>query len=83
MYSGPESSPTMIPTSFDFTGGQFLLYHCTLCNNLDATGTFTGSVNTVPTPEPQSALLLFVGILCLFVVRTHQNRKRSLINSVV
>jgi hypothetical protein len=84
LYSGPESSPTMIPASFDFTGGQFLLYHCTLCNNLDATGTFTGSVNTVvPTPEPQSVLLLFVGVLCLFAVRIHQNRKRSLTNSVV
>jgi hypothetical protein len=55
LYSGPESSPTLTPTSFDFTGGQFLLYHCTFCNNLDATGTFTGNVNALSTPEPRSA----------------------------
>jgi hypothetical protein len=79
MYSGPESSPTMIPTSLDFTGGQFFLYHCTLCNNLDATGTFNGSVNAVSTPEPQSGLLLFVGILCLFAVRIHQNRLKKIV----
>jgi len=26
LYSGPESSRTLMPTSFDFTGGQFLVY---------------------------------------------------------
>jgi hypothetical protein len=83
LYSGPENAPTLLSTSFDFTGGQFLLYHCTFCNNLDATGTFTGNVNAVATPEPQSALLLIVGFFCLFAVRIYQNRKRILASTVV
>jgi hypothetical protein len=75
LYSAPESSPTLIPTSFDFTGGQFLLYHCTMCNNLDATGTFSGTATAaVAMPEPSSALLVFLGTLCLLTVGTLQKR---------
>lgn len=66
LYSGTENSPTLIASSFDFTGGQFRLYHCTTCDNLDASGTFSGTVNAVVTPEPSSALLLVLGILSLF-----------------
>jgi hypothetical protein len=78
LYSGPESSPTLTPGSFDFTGGQFLLYHCTTCDTLDATGTFSGTVNVVATPEPGSAVLLIFGTLCLFAVGFHQKRLRPL-----
>jgi hypothetical protein len=77
LYSGLESSPTLIPASFNFTGGQFLLFHCTFCDNLDASGTFSGSVNPVKTPEPASALFLFLGTLCLFTVGIHQKRLRT------
>ena len=76
LYSGLESSPTLIPTSFDFTGGQFLLYHCTLCDNLDAGGTFDGKVSVVATPEPASALLVVLGIFCLFTGRFQLKRLR-------
>jgi hypothetical protein len=76
LYSGPESSPTLIPGSFNFTGGQFLLFHCTFCDNLDATGTFSGSVNEVAMPEPGSALLLWLGTLCAFAVGFRQKRLR-------
>jgi hypothetical protein len=68
LYSGLESSPMLFPTSFESSDGQFLLYHCTFCNDLDATGTFTGNVNAVATPEPGSAWLFLVGIFCLSVV---------------
>jgi hypothetical protein len=79
LYSGPEGSPTLIPTtSFDFTGGQFTLFHCTFCDNIDASGTFSGTVNAVATPEPASALLVFLGILCIFAVRFHLKLLRSL-----
>lgn len=78
LYSGLESSPILDPASFSFTGGQFLLYHCTFCDNFDATGTFTGEVTTVPTPEPQSALLLLVGMLFLLPARVYQSRQRTL-----
>ena len=78
LYSGPESSPTLIPGSFNFTGGQFLLFHCTFCDNLDATGTFSGSVNEVAMPEPGSALLLWLGTLCVFAVGFQQKRLRPL-----
>ena len=82
LYSGLESSPTLIPASFDFTGGQFLLYHCTLCDNLDASGAFDGSVNTVvATPEPASALLLLLGIFGVFALSFHQRRLSALIRS--
>jgi hypothetical protein len=75
LYSGPESSPTLIPSSFDFTGGQFTSL-CTTCNNLDATGTFSGTTTAVvATPEPSSALLLFLGTLCLFTVGILQKRR--------
>jgi hypothetical protein len=77
LYSGPESSPTLIPTSFDFTGGQFLLYDCTTCNNLDATGAFSGTVTAVVAPEPSSALLLVLGILCLFTLGIRQKPLKS------
>jgi hypothetical protein len=76
LYSGPENSPTLIASSFDFAGGQFRLYHCTTCDNLDASGTFSGTVNAVVTPEPSSALLLVLGILCLFTVCFHQKLLR-------
>jgi hypothetical protein len=82
LYSGLESSPMLFPTSFEFSDGQFLLYHCTFCNDLDATGTFTGNVDAISTAEPESALLLFVGIFCLFAVCIHRNRTRSLTSSV-
>jgi hypothetical protein len=78
LYSGLESSPTLDPAAYSFTGGQFLLYHCTFCDNLDATGTFTGSLTTVPTPEPQSVLLLLVGMLFLLPARVYQRRHRTL-----
>jgi hypothetical protein len=83
LYSGLENAPTLLSTSFDFTEGQFLLYHCTLCNDLDATGTFTGNVNAVATPEPESVLLLLVGMISLFAVRIQQTRKRILSSTVV
>jgi hypothetical protein len=72
LYSGAENYPTLLSTSVDFTDGQFLLYDCTLCNNLDGTGAFTGTVNAVPTPEPPPGVLLFVGMFCLLVARTHR-----------
>jgi hypothetical protein len=78
LYSGLESSPMLFPTTFDFSDGQFLLYDCTFCNNLDASGTFTGSVNSVSTPEPQSALFLSVGLLCLMTARTLKKSPRVL-----
>jgi hypothetical protein len=78
LYSGLESSPVLFPTTFDFSDGQFLLYDCTFCNNLDASGTFTGSVNSVSTPEPQSALFLSVGLLCLMTARTLKKSPRVL-----
>ncbi len=74
LYSGPESSPTLLPTSFDFTGGQFL-DRCTSCNDSDASGTFDGSVNAsgvVATPEPGSALLLLMGIFGVFTISFRQ-----------
>ncbi|HET6932088.1 MAG TPA: hypothetical protein VFI45_17305 [Candidatus Acidoferrum sp.] len=74
LYSGPESSPTLTPTSFDFTGGQFTLFHCTTCDNVDASGTFTGSVNVVAAPEPSSALFLLLGALCLFTFSSQLKR---------
>jgi hypothetical protein len=75
LYSGVENSPTLIPTSFDFTGGQFTLLQCPTCNNIPS-GAFSGTVNAVATPEPASALLLFLGILCLFAVALHQKLLR-------
>ena len=78
LYSGPESSPALMPTSFDFTGGQFLEYDCPTCNNLDATGTFSGNVNVVATPEPGPAVSLFLGALCLFAVGIYQKRLNPL-----
>jgi hypothetical protein len=77
LYSGMENSPMLIPTSFDFTGGQFTLFHCTTCNNIDATGTFSGKVDAIVTPEPSSVLLLFFGILCIFSVRFHPKLLKS------
>ena len=76
LYSGPESSPTLVPASFDFTGGQFLEYDCPTCNNLDATGTFSGNVDVVATPEPEpgSGVSLFLGALCLFAAGIYQKR---------
>ena len=79
LYSGPESSPTLLPTSFDFTGGQFL-DPCTSCDNL-ASDTFDGSVSAntvVPTPEPGSALFLLLGIFFLFNICFHQKLLKSL-----
>lgn len=83
LYSGLESSPTLFPTSFDFTGGQFLVYHCTLCNNLDASGTFDGSVSAsvVTTPEPASASLLALGIFGIFAISFYQKRQSTLVRS--
>ena len=68
LYSGLESSPTLIPASFSFSGGQFTLFHCTFCDNLDASGTFTGNVNPVSTPEPASALYLLLGMFCVLSI---------------
>jgi hypothetical protein len=79
LYSGPESSPTLTPGSFDIAGGQFVQYHCTrTCDTLDATGAFSGTVDVVATPEPGSAVLLIFGGLCLFAVGFHQKRLRPL-----
>jgi len=77
LYSGLESSPTLLPTSFGFTGGQFL-DECTFCDNADASGTFDGSVNVVTTPEPASALLLVLGIFGLFAVCFQQKLLKPL-----
>jgi hypothetical protein len=78
LYSGPENFPTLLSTSFDFTRGQFLLYHCTLCNDLDATGTFTGKVNAVATHEPKSSSLLVTGLICLLGLGILRERQRIL-----
>jgi hypothetical protein len=75
LYSGLESSPTLFPTSFDFTGGQFTLYHCTFCDDIDASGTFDDGVNAssvVATPEPTSALLLLLGIFGISTISFQQ-----------
>jgi hypothetical protein len=83
LYSGLESSPTLLPTSFDFTGGQFL-DQCTSCDNVDASGTFDGSVNAstvVRTPEPASALLLVFGILGIFAINYFQKRPAVFVRS--
>ena len=79
LYSGLESSPTLLPTSFDFTGGQFL-DQCTSCDSFDA-GTFDGSVKAVATPEPASALLLLLGIFAIFTIGFHQKRVSTLVRS--
>jgi len=83
LYSGPESSPTLLPTSFDFTGGQFV-DQCTSCDNADASGTFDGSVNAsgvVATPEPGSALLLLLGIFGVFTISFRQRVLSTLARS--
>ena len=83
LYSGLESSPTLLPTSFDFTGGQFL-DQCTSCDNFDASGTFAGSVNAsdvVPAPEPASALLLLLGIFGAITISFQQKRLNTLVRS--
>jgi hypothetical protein len=78
LYSGLESSPMLFPTSFDFSDGQFLLYHCTFCDDLDATGAFAGTVNAVPTPEAKSGLFVFVGLICLLIVHVAKKSPRVL-----
>jgi hypothetical protein len=83
LYSGLESSPTLLPTSFNFTGGQFG-DECTICNIPDASGTFDGSVNAgavVPTPEPASALLLLLGIFGVITIGFRQKRLSALVRS--
>jgi hypothetical protein len=83
LYSGMESSPTLLPTSFDFTGGQFL-DQCTSCDNFDASGTFDGNVKAgpvVPTPEPASALLLLLGVFGVITIGLHQKRLSALVGS--
>jgi hypothetical protein len=83
LYSGGESSPTLLPTSFDFSGGQFLVYQCTFCDGIDASGTFDGSVsaNVVTTPEPASAALLALGIFGIFAISFYQKRQSTLAQS--
>ena len=81
LYSGLESSPMLFPTSFEFLDGQFLLYHCTFCNDLDATGTFTGNVNAVATSEPKSSSLLVTGLVCLLGIGILWRRHILLSNS--
>jgi hypothetical protein len=83
LYSGGESSPTLLPTSFDFSGGQFLVYQCTFCDGIDASGTFDGSVsaNVVTTPEPASAALLALGIFGIFAISFYQKRQSTLVRS--
>ena len=44
------------------------MFHRTFCDNLDASGTFDGTVNVVPTPEPASALYLLLGIFCVLSI---------------
>ena len=78
LYSGPENSPTLTPGSFDFTGGQFLLYRSADSDTLDATGAFSGTIDVVATPEPGSAVLLIFGTLCLVAVGFQQKRLRPL-----
>ena len=83
LYSGLESSPTLLPTSFDFTGGQFL-DQCKSCDNIDASGAFDGSVSAstvVPTPEPASALLLLLGIFGVITISFRQKRLSALVRS--
>jgi hypothetical protein len=83
LYSGGENSPTLLPTSFDFTGGQFLVYDCTHCDNIDASGTFDGSVSAsvVTTPEPASGALLVFGIFGIFATSFYQKRQSTLVSS--
>jgi hypothetical protein len=83
LYSGGESSPTLLPTSFDFTGGQFLVYDCTLCDGINASGTFDGSVSAsvVTTPEPASGALLTLGIFGIFAIGFYQKRQSTLVGS--
>jgi hypothetical protein len=78
LYSGPESEPTLLLTSFQFSDGQFLQYHCTFCNDLDATGTFAGSVNAMSTPEPKSSALLITGLICLLGICVSRRKQSNL-----
>lgn len=83
LYTGSESSPTLFPTSFNFTSGQFVLLDCTCSNTIDASGTFDGSVSAsvVTTPEPASAGLLALGVLALFAISFYQKRQSTLVRS--
>lgn len=83
LYSGLESSPTLFPTSFDFTGGQFLVYDCTFCNGIDASGTFDGrvSASVVTTPEPGSVSLLAFGIFGIFAISLYQKRQSTFVRA--
>lgn len=81
LYSGLESFPTLLPTSFDFTGGQFM-EQSVFSDTVEA-GTFDGSVSAsvVTTPEPASAALLALGIFGIFAISLYQKRQSTLVRS--